>query len=72
MESTASEAATISIKVGTSVIPAASAKRRVRSLLPERQVITSSPCSLSRRPTAWPMSPGLRIATLLKFTERAS
>ena len=51
--------------VGTFRMPAFSAKARVRSLRPSKQVITSSSFSRRRWPTAWPMSPGLKIATVL-------
>ena len=55
---------TKSSMVGTSTIPAFSDKVFVRSLLPSRQVNTLSPRSPNNSPTAWPMSPGLRIATV--------
>ena len=65
MERITSDPATTSFMLAMSSMPASSERARVRWLLPARQVTTRSSCSRSLLPTACPMSPGLRMATVL-------
>src|SRR3990172_10050280 len=64
MERTRSDSSSSPSRLGTASMPAREASSLVRLLLPSRQDVTRSACSFKTRPTAWPISPGLSIATV--------
>ena len=64
IERTRSARMAISSRLETMENPHSPARRRVCSLRPSRQVMTSSPLSRRTLPTAAPISPGLRMATV--------